>query len=447
MKAVWNRIVFFYLFIKLFTKRHLSLLTSAFVIGFFITLLSYKFFPVLKTLVFPNKKVIGIVGEYTPTNLPLSIQGLIGSGLTKISPDGSPIPALASSWESTDSGRLYLFHLKPNLLWHDGKTFIASDVKYTIKDATVTSPDDNTLKIELKEPFSPLPVVLSRPIFRPNLIGLGIYRVTNLKYKAETITPLTLSPLKDDLPILEYKFYPTMDEAILAFKIGEINTLMEVPISESFSSWKNVKITPVEEHDRFLGIFYNTKDDLLKDKESRQGLTFAIPSFDDRERLYSPISSSSWAYYNKVRIYKNDPENAQRIIDKTPLATSSAEITLSTYALYLPIAQKVADAWNKIGVKTKVKVETVLPSDYQAILLAQEIPSDPDQYQFWHSKEIETNLSHYSNLKIDKLLEDGRKTLDLDKRKKIYADFQRYLVDDDPVAFLFFPKVYTVERL
>jgi len=75
-----------------------------------------------------------------------------------------------------------------------------------------------------------------------------------------------------------------------------------------------------------------------------------------------------------------------------------------------------------------------------------QVPSDPDQYQFWQSTQEDTNITHYTNLKIDKLLEDGRKTLDKDTRKKIYADFQRYLVDDSPVIFLYFPKAYTVER-
>ena len=93
-----------------------------------------------------------------------------------------------------------------------------------------------------------------------------------------------------------------------------------------------------------------------------------------------------------------------------------------------------------------MKVESGVPDQYQAILVTQEIPSDPDQYTLWHSTQTQTNLSHYANPKIDKLLEDGRKESDPEKRKKIYFDFQRYLVEDAPAVFLFHPTTYTIIR-
>jgi len=74
------------------------------------------------------------------------------------------------------------------------------------------------------------------------------------------------------------------------------------------------------------------------------------------------------------------------------------------------------------------------------------VPADPDQYVYWQSTQENTNISNYSSPKIDKLLEDGRKTLDTDARKKIYADFQFYLVDDAPAIFLYYPKVVTIRR-
>lgn len=446
MKGLIKKVVFVYLYISLFTKKHSRFIFGGFIVGFFLSLLVFKFYPTLKLLIMPQKRIIGIVGNFRENNLPISIQKLISLGLTSVSPDGSAAPAIASSWEATDSGKLYTFHLKPNVIWHDGKKLIASDIRYNIKDTTITSLDDYTFKIQLKDSFSPLPVVLSKPILRNNLIGLGVYKVTNLKFKGETIATITLSPLRDNLPTLEYKFYSNLDEAILGFKLGEIDTLQEVPSKEPFISWKNVDVNEITLYDKFLGVFFNVTDESLKDKETRQGLSFAIPNFPDSQRVYTPIAPSSWAYHNKVRIYKHDPENAKKILEQTPLGTSSAELRLSTYAFYLPFAQKIADAWNALGIKTKVKVETTLPSDYQALLIAQEIPQDPDQYQFWHSQETNSNISHYASLKIDKLLEDGRKTEELEKRKKIYSDFQRYLVDDAPVAFLFFPKVYTIER-
>ncbi|MGB9637438.1 MAG: peptide-binding protein, partial [Microgenomates group bacterium] len=68
-----------------------------------------------------------------------------------------------------------------------------------------------------------------------------------------------------------------------------------------------------------------------------------------------------------------------------------------------------------------------------------------DQYSFWHSTQS-NNLSGFKNFRIDKLLEDGRKTLAEEERKNIYFDFQRFLVEESPVVFLIHPTVYCVSR-
>ncbi|MCG2691827.1 hypothetical protein L6272_03300, partial [Microgenomates group bacterium] len=93
----------------------------------------------------------------------------------------------------------------------------------------------------------------------------------------------------------------------------------------------------------------------------------------------------------------------------------------------------------------KVKIVNSIDPDFQALLVAQEIPLDPDQHALWHSTQ-DTNITHYSDLKIDKLLEDGRKISDQAKRKEIYQDFQRFLLEDSPAIFLSYPTTYTISR-
>ena len=89
---------------------------------------------------------------------------------------------------------------------------------------------------------------------------------------------------------------------------------------------------------------------------------------------------------------------------------------------------------------------TSVPVDYDAFLATVDIPKDPDQYSLWHSTQATTNISKYKNPRIDKLLEDGRTELDQDTRKKIYLDFQRFLVEDVPAIFLYHPIFYTISR-
>ena len=73
------------------------------------------------------------------------------------------------------------------------------------------------------------------------------------------------------------------------------------------------------------------------------------------------------------------------------------------------------------------------------------LSKDPDQYVLWHSEQ-NSNISGYKNLRIDKLLEDGRKTADINERKKIYSDFQKYILDDPPASFLYLPYTYEISR-
>jgi peptide/nickel transport system substrate-binding protein len=332
-------------------------------------------------------------------------------------------------------------------MWHSGKKFTAKDVNYTLQGAEFLALDDATLKVTLKEPYAPLLTVLSQPIFKEDLEGLGPYKVSNLIYDQEAISELTLVPQnRPMMPTLVYKFYRGIPEALLAFKMGEIDILKDLSDISDLKTWKNINILESTRYDRFLGVFFNLKSDLFKDKEIRQALAYGLPKFSDLEKTYSPISPLSWAYSQKIRLYSTDIDAATKILSKSELATPSSQFTISTFAPFLDTAEKIAESWSSAGVYVKVKVENTLPEDYQVAVLAQTIPADPDQYSFWQSTQEDINITHYSNQKIDQLLEVGRKTLDQDARKKIYADFQRYLVDDAPVLFLYYPKVYTVER-
>jgi peptide/nickel transport system substrate-binding protein len=437
---------FVLMFVNTFILRHRKSIIWGIILGFFATLFFLEAYPYYLKLQGQKMRKIGIIGRYTEKNLPLTIQKQLSFGLTALTPSGEATSSLAKNWEVDAKGLSFTFHLYPDLVWHDGVKFTAKDVQYKLKDVAIKPRDDTTLEVTLKDPYAPLPVLLSAPILKPNLVGLGIYKAIRLIYSGDWISELTLSPLKNDLPPLIYKFYPNTDDAVLAFKKGEVNELQNIPQISDFISWKNVKTTQVTFYDRYVGIFFNLENSLFKEKEIRQALAYAIPDFTEYEKAYSPISPQSWAYSQKIRLYKYDPEAAVKILSKSPLATSSNQLTISTYASLLPSAQQIVDAWKKVGVTAKVKVENSIPDDYQVLLISQAIPADPDQYQYWQSTQDDTNITHYSNLKIDKLLEDGRKTYDQEKRKKIYADFQRYLVDDPPVLFLYFPKVYNIER-
>jgi len=95
-----------------------------------------------------------------------------------------------------------------------------------------------------------------------------------------------------------------------------------------------------------------------------------------------------------------------------------------------------------LGVNAVLRVESGIPQKFQALLITQEIPADPDQYFLWHESQKETNLTKYQQKRIDKDLEDarGKDGLKEDFRKEKYFDFQKVLLEDAPATFIYFPK-------
>lgn len=59
----------------------------------------------------------------------------IFEGLTRFMSDGSVVPGLAKSWDISDDGTVYTFHLHEGVKFHDGTSMDAEDVKFSIDRA------------------------------------------------------------------------------------------------------------------------------------------------------------------------------------------------------------------------------------------------------------------------------------------------------------------------
>lgn len=429
-----------------FFSRYTKHLLLGFISGFFLFLLSIRLYFLLASF-FPSRKIIGLVGSYTPTTLPLPIQNLVSLGLTRVNAAGEALPALATSWEVKEEEKVYVFRLREDVFWHDGERFTAADVNYNLKDAEIKPLDQFTVEFRLKKPFSPLPVLLSRPLFKKGLVGAGVYKVLSLKLNVDRIESISLNPAvkEEKFSQITFKFYPTEAAAVTGFKLGEVDILQDLTDAYNFHLWEGVVIKKEVLPNQVMVIFYNQTCPFLEEKASRQVLNFAIPDLG-QEKALGPISPASWAFSKKVKIYQFDLKEAKTLLEKQNLATTSASLTLSTFPPFLSLAQKITSSWEKLGIKTAVKVENAVPEEFDALLTIQEIPPDPDQYPLWHSTQERTNITNLKNPKIDKLLEDGRRTFKKEERQVIYADFQKYLVDEAPAAFLYYPTVYTILR-
>jgi ABC-type transport system substrate-binding protein len=75
---------------------------------------------------------------------------------------------------------------------------------------------------------------------------------------------------------------------------------------------------------------------------------------------------------------------------------------------------------------------------YQAMLSMVITGADPDYAcRIWYSRNKDVNLTSYSNSAVDKLVELGQQTMDIEKRSAIYHRIHKMIHDDYPAIFLF----------
>jgi len=409
--------------------------------------------PYVANLFASQTTIIGMVGEYTVDQLPDEITTKISNGLVYVNDKGAILPLLAAGWETSNNGRTYRFQIKKNLMWSDNKPFTVKDIVYRFRDVGIKTEGDYIIEFNLQKPLAIFPTLLNTPIIRYPTTGIGgLYRVERLKTKYDNITEISLSPNKKDKPALIYRFYPNEAQMIVAYKLGLLNQMVvsKKTTADTFLHWKNTVVERTIDYSRLLTVFFNYRNPQLAEKEMRNAIDSAI----DRARLAemgtdtsSSIPPTSWAYNTNLKKKTYDMDYAKRIIRKFRSATDSARLNLVTFYEYLDIADNIAQDLQDAGLPTTVSVSSYSnQGDFDLMLAYLKVPQDPDQYFYWHSTQNFAKLTGYKNLRLDKLLEDGRSTNILADRKKYYLEVQKFMDDDNTAIFLHFPYIYTVKR-
>lgn len=120
--------------------------------------------------------------QHQQYDTPGTMVGLMAyESLTKLRPEDwtEPAPGLAESWDVSEDGLVYTFHLRPNVTFHSGNPLTAEDVKFSlwrlahkegppgwlaadwIEDIEVV--DDLTVKITLLFPDASFPMIVASP--------------------------------------------------------------------------------------------------------------------------------------------------------------------------------------------------------------------------------------------------------------------------------------------
>jgi len=112
------------------------------------------------------------------------------------------------------------------------------------------------------------------------------------------------------------------------------------------------------------------------------------------------------------------------------------------------VAEIIKEAVERAGVRMNIRkldwsvfIETILDQRFDAVRLAWGEPSciDTDPYQTWHSSQASGRGSNYvsfENDEADRLIELGRREVDLVRRQRLYRRLHRLIHREQPYTFL-----------
>jgi len=446
---------YYWLFLE-FVKKHNKLIFLSFLISVITGVSIVTISPYISSTLLRHKRIIGLVGSYEAQSfekLPEEILIKVSSGLTTVNEKGVVLPLLATTWEHSADEKTYTFKLRQSVLLNNGQVFNAHHPTFAFRDVTTKVIDDYTLQFSLQKPLAIFPLYLTKPIILyPNIGVAGLYSVEKVKTKSGMMQEIVLSPNRKDVEPITYIFFPSEGEMITAYKRSKINemSILNGTMANAFKGWNNSTVTKNVNYDKILTLFYNQKNPLIKERDFRVAVESAInySEFSNLgELVLSPIPPISWAYNSALKNKETDVEFAKKTFKRMITASDSAKMTFLTYYEYLDMADTISSNLKDAGLQIDVNFSSYSTQPVFDFMLAYlTVPQDPDQYYYWHSTQSLSSIIGYKNLKVDKLLEEGRSTYKIADRKTAYIDMQKTLSDDPPAVFLFYPYSYTVKR-
>ncbi len=350
--------------------------------------------------------------------------------------------------------------------------------------------DKYTFKVVLDQPYGHFIRMMNFPIlpkhqfesvaledtyesFQP--IGTGPYQFV-------THTPLKSIELKannswwqDKGPYIEQiivKILPDNQTALYALEAKEVDLVLTNVVDwEKYSSKERLKTKEfTTNYYEFLGVNLNHR--VLGNKEVRKAIAQGI----DREKIIDevllghahitdvPMIPNSPLYDNSSQIYNYNRKKAKELLEQAGWKDLNGDGILEkeTNGVNMPLAfelttnndniirtqtaEMIVSQLKDIGMNVTLKEvswdelqNNINNKKFDIALIGLNLSQNVDLSFALHSKEIErgTNFSSYSNAIIDDLLYKAFMEVDSTKRKEIYSELQKLIVEDLPYISLY----------
>lgn len=359
---------------------------------------------------------------------------------------------------------------------------------------SVDTPDAHTAIIRLSAPHPALALALTtsllpiiprhvygdgqpiatHPRNSTDIVGSGPFKVVEFKPGEHLILErfedffIEGNPKLDRLIIREYKDSASL---LLALDRGEIDVHLELTDPRDIERAKKISGVTVVPNTgpaigRLVWLAFNTAHAPLSDKRVRQAIGYAIDKDFIIDTLFSgvhqratgPIGAGIPFHNSDVEPYTLNLEKAAQLLDEAGLKPDAKGIR---FALTIdaipssgdqrPIQEYLRPALAKVGIDVRIRQSPDFPTwarrignhEFEATLDSVWNWADPviGVHRTWLTSNIRkgvvwSNTQSYSNPEVDRILEAAGTERDAAKRKALYDEFQRIVVDDAPVIFL-----------
>lgn len=420
-------------------------------------------------------------------NVDIWVDSLIFEGLVRASEDGTEIqPCLADTWDISEDGLTYIFHIRDGAKFSDGSDVTAEDAAFSIERALndgswnsliscikeAKAVDDSTVEIDLNNPSGSLLSCLASFI-------CAVYP-ENYYSEADTDT-LTREPLgsgafyleewdPDEKMILKKnpyyweEGYPLADEIdllvvpddntrLMQLQAGQIDAMegVSAQMRTQLQSTQGVKILdfPTTHVDYVSFNYTNWK---LNDKRVRQALNYATNREDINQAVFGGLGtlcpSVVWPtaeFFNPdQKSYDYDPDKAKELLKEAGAENLDLNLIISTGdASSLMEATILKDQWSKVGVNLEIEqmdssarrdarnnltFEVLLnyfTSDITDTAENMEMFCIKDNFDCWH-----LGWNGKEQEEAEKLVKEAGATNDKEIRKKDYYKAQEIMADN-----------------
>lgn len=398
-------------------------------------------------------------------------------------------PELAESWESSDGGKVWTFHLREGVKFHDGSDFGADDVVYTFQrlldpelasggapllsfmtPESIVAVDDHTVEFRLDEPVVELPLLITNKF--TNIVPAGskhedlrLHGVGTGPFKQEQFepnSPVRLLTRNDDWwggevkpACLRITVIQEPVASVSAIKSGEVDVLLNVDPSTipSVKDDPNVElVTTAASNSMTLSMWVDTPP--FDDPRVREAMKLLV----DRQAMVdtvllgfgevgndNPVPLGSPAAYTDTAPAR-DLEKAKQLLGEAGHG-DGLEIDLYT-GEGVPGMVKMAQAYAQMAADAGVNVNVVVtPADsywddvwlkYPFVNSAWSMRAPATGLAIAYTKDAKWNETHWYRDDYDDLLKKAAVTTDEAERLALYQQAQKLLAEEGGVIIPMF---------